>query len=89
VIGSAAPPVREVIRDRENGLLVDFFSPAEIAARIDEALDHPDRMATLRAAARRTIVERYDLKRVCLPQFSELINRLLAGERPLPQPARG
>jgi glycosyltransferase involved in cell wall biosynthesis len=87
VIGSATPPVQEVIRDRENGLLVDFFSAAQIAERIDEVLDHPDRMAALRAAARRTIVERYDLKRVCLPQFSELINRLLAGERPPGIPA--
>ncbi len=89
VIGSATPPVQEVIRDRENGLLVDFFSSADIAARVDEVLDHPDRMAALREAARRTIVERYDLRRVCLPLFSELINRLLAGERPLPQPVGG
>ncbi|MEJ0067930.1 MAG: glycosyltransferase [Pseudomonadota bacterium] len=63
VIGSATPPVQEVIRDRENGLLVDFFSTTAIADRIDEVLDHPDRMQTLRAAARQTIIERYDLRR--------------------------
>src|ERR1043165_8456375 len=39
VIGSATPPVQEVIRDRENGLLVDFFSPAGIAARSDEVVE--------------------------------------------------
>ena len=86
VIGSATPPVEEVIRDRENGLLVDFFSTAQIAERIDEVLDHPDRMAALRAAARRTIVERYDLRRICLPRFANLINRLVAGEPPEPSP---
>ncbi|MBI3516694.1 MAG: glycosyltransferase [Proteobacteria bacterium] len=83
VIGSATPPVQEVIRDRENGLLVDFFSTSQIADRIDEVLDHPDRMQALRVAARRTIVERYDLRRHCLPRFAELITRLLAGQPPL------
>jgi glycosyltransferase involved in cell wall biosynthesis len=86
VIGSATPPVQEVIRDRENGLLVDFFSTAQIADRIDEVLDHPDRMAALRTAARRTIVERYDLRRICLPRFAGLINRLVSGEPPEPSP---
>ncbi len=84
VIGSATPPVEEVIRDRENGLLVDFFSVGQIIDRVDEVLDHPDRMAALRSAARRTIVERYDLRRICLPRFAELINRLVAGRPPEP-----
>jgi hypothetical protein len=43
-------------------------------------------MAALRAAARRTIVERYDLRRICLPHFASLINRLVAGEPPEPSP---
>lgn len=82
VVGSATPPVQEVIRDRENGLLVDFFSTSAIADRIDEVLDHPDRMQALRDAARRTIVERYDLRRHCLPRLAQLVERLLAGGRP-------
>jgi glycosyltransferase involved in cell wall biosynthesis len=82
IVGSATPPVQEVIRDRENGLLVDFFSTGAIADRIDEVLDHPDRMQALRDAARQTIIERYDLRRVCLPRLAGLIERLVAGERP-------
>lgn len=72
VIGSDTAPVTEVIQDGENGLLVDFFSPQKIADRIDEVLDHPTRMATLRANARKTALERYDLGKL-LPQHLQLI----------------
>ncbi|MBD2022287.1 glycosyltransferase [Leptolyngbya sp. FACHB-36] len=61
VLASGTGPVTEVIEDGKNGLLVDFFSPAAIADRVDEVLAHPDRMAELRTNARNTIVERYDL----------------------------
>jgi glycosyltransferase involved in cell wall biosynthesis len=76
VIGSRTSPVEEVIQHGENGLLVDFFSPDELVAAVDEVLSHPDRMQAVRDRARQTIVERYDLKRVCLPQHLALINRL-------------
>jgi glycosyltransferase involved in cell wall biosynthesis len=74
VVGSRTPPVEEVIRDGENGLLTDFFSTGELASRIDEALsrNHDE----LRAAARRTVIDRFDLKRVCLPAQRELVARL-------------
>ena len=61
VIGSRTAPVQEVIQDGYNGLLVDFFSPEEIAQRVDEVLDHPDRLAALRTRARETVVQNYDL----------------------------
>ena len=59
VIGSDTPPVREVIRHQENGLLVDFFSPTAIADSVDYAFDHPDQMLKLRKAARQTVLENY------------------------------
>ena len=74
VVGSRTPPVEEVMRDGENGLLTDFFSTEALAARIDEALSRDGR--ELRLAARKTIVERFDLKRVCLPAQLELVARL-------------
>jgi len=67
VLGSRTAPVMEVIEDGVNGLLVDFFDPEAIAERVDEAMGDRDRMATLRAKARETIVERYDLATL-LPQ---------------------
>ncbi|MES1021341.1 glycosyltransferase family 4 protein [Gloeocapsa sp. BRSZ] len=61
VLGSNTAPVAEVIQDGENGLLVDFFAPQQIADRVDEVLDHPTRMAELRVKARETVLERYAL----------------------------
>ena len=59
VVGSRTPPVEEVIRDGENGLLTDFFSTEQLAARIDHALSKD--FSPLRDAARKTVVERFDL----------------------------
>jgi glycosyltransferase involved in cell wall biosynthesis len=74
VVGSRTPPVEEAIKDGHNGLLTDFFSTEAIAERVDEAMK--DRHQTLRDAARRTAVERYDLKRVCLPAQLRLVEEL-------------
>ena len=76
VLGSRTPPVEEVIRDGENGLLVDFFSTEAIAQKIDSALEMQKELRPLREAARRTVVERYDLRRVCLPAQLALVERL-------------
>jgi glycosyltransferase involved in cell wall biosynthesis len=84
VVASHTPPVEEVIRDRENGLLVDFFSPEAIAATVDEALGMEQ--WPLRVAARRTVLENYDLKRICLPAQLRLVERL-QGERADARPA--
>jgi glycosyltransferase involved in cell wall biosynthesis len=73
VVGSRTAPVEEVIRDGENGVLVDFFSPQEIAGQVIEALADPKRFAALRKQARQTIIESYDLKRICLPRQLALI----------------
>ena len=81
VVGSRTPPVEEVVRDGENGLLVDFFSPEGIAERVDFALAHQSDLSGLRGNARRTVVEAYDLKHVCLPAQERLVARLLERER--------
>jgi glycosyltransferase involved in cell wall biosynthesis len=81
-VGSATAPVLELLQDGVNGLAVDFFSPEDLARRVEEALDHPDRMRALRAAARAMAVRRFDLKRVLLPRWSALIDDLVAGRAP-------
>jgi glycosyltransferase involved in cell wall biosynthesis len=61
IVASRTHPVTEVIEDGVNGLLVDFFSPQEIADRVEEALNSPTSMAPIRVKARETILERYNL----------------------------
>ncbi|NER33205.1 MAG: glycosyltransferase [Oscillatoria sp. SIO1A7] len=78
VIGSETPPVVEVIRDGENGLLVDFFSPKQIADRVDEVMDSPDRMAQIRQKARETVLERYS-QNLLLPRHMQLIEDVANG----------
>ena len=81
VVASRTAPVEEVMRDGENGLLVDFFSPAAIAERVDYALTHQDELASFRERARATVVERYDLRRICLPAQLRLVETLVNGVR--------
>jgi glycosyltransferase involved in cell wall biosynthesis len=73
VVASRTPPVEEVLVDRENGYLVDFFKPGKIAELVNELLERPQDTTEVRERARRTIVERYDLKTICLPRQIELV----------------
>jgi glycosyltransferase involved in cell wall biosynthesis len=75
IVGSDTSPVREVIEDGENGLLADFFSPKQVADRVDEVLEHPTRMAEIREKARQTVLERYALSDM-LGKHLELINQV-------------
>ncbi len=77
VVGSRTPPVEEVIDDAENGYLVDFFDLDALAERICSALQDRDATAAIRANARRTVVEQYDLNTACLPAHLALIQRLI------------
>ena len=77
VIGSQTPPVEEVIRHGQNGLLVDFFDPEAIAAAVLEALAKPHLFSQIRQAARRTVIDRYDLYGVCLPRQKALIQSMI------------
>jgi glycosyltransferase involved in cell wall biosynthesis len=80
VVGSATPPVQEVIIDGHNGLLVDFFDHEALARRVARALANPDSYRQLRLSARETVVNHYDLKSVCLPRQMMMVDALLRGE---------
>jgi glycosyltransferase involved in cell wall biosynthesis len=82
IIGSATPPVEEVMEDGVNGLLVDFFSSRAIADRVDEVLDHPDLMQEMRDRARAFALRNFDLETRIMPAWSQLIDDLVNHRRP-------
>jgi len=57
---------------------VDFFDADALVSTITEALAHPDRFRQIRANARRTVVEDYDLTRVTLPRQLALMSRMMS-----------
>lgn len=73
IVGSATPPVQEVIADGETGRLVDFFDVEGWAAVLTQELADPKAAAPRRQAARAHVVRNYDLKTVCLPQLVEFV----------------
>jgi glycosyltransferase involved in cell wall biosynthesis len=73
VIAARTAPVQEVVTHERNGLLFDFFDRDALVRHVTEALGAPRRHASLRARARATIIERYDLRRRCLPQWRTFI----------------
>jgi len=77
VVGSDTAPVRDVIRHGENGLLADFYDAEGLADAVADVLGRPQRYAQLGRAARQTVVEGYDLNRVCLPGYESLLHQLV------------
>jgi len=52
---------------------VPFFEVDQIAAQVIEALTHPRRFRSIRTQARRTILDEYDLERICLPKLMAFV----------------
>ena len=78
LVASDTAPVREVVRDGENGLLVDFFDPGALAERVCAALADSDAHAELRENARRTAIEHYAASRL-VPQRAQLLEAVAEG----------
>jgi len=79
VVGSATPPVQEVIRHGVNGLLAPFFDEQRLARTVIAALDRQDELAPLRAAARRTVLARFE-RDACVDRQLGFIGRLAADD---------
>lgn len=80
IVASNTKPVLEVIKDNENGLLVDFPNVEKLVERIEYALElrinNPDEMQRIKANARQTIVDNYALKDL-LPRHIEFIKSFI------------
>lgn len=73
LIGSDTGPVREVVTDGENGVLVPFFDAARLAQAVIEAVRHRDQYRPLRQRARVLAVEQFDRNEVCLPRQLDVL----------------
>lgn len=82
VIGSKTAPVEEVLRHRENGLLVDFFGTAGIADAVVDALANPGAYRAIRERARRSVIEAYDLHSLALPAQLKLVREAAEPQGP-------
>ncbi|MEB3323757.1 MAG: glycosyltransferase, partial [Cyanobacteriota bacterium] len=78
VVASATPPLMEVIEAGHNGHLVDFFDREAWLQQLEEVLAKPEQQRSIAARGRQTVVERYDLRQVCLPQQLALVDRMAA-----------
>ena len=69
ILGSDTPPVKEVIRNNQNGLLRNFFDVEGLALLALKVLEEPGAYRHLGRAARKTILEKYSLP-VILPRLT-------------------
>jgi glycosyltransferase involved in cell wall biosynthesis len=80
VLGSATPPVMEMIRDGKNGLLADFFDAEDFAKTALKVLRDPAAFRPLGREAERIIEERYSLDAV-LPEMLKLYDQAAQAAR--------
>lgn len=78
MVASDTQPVREFIQHGYNGHLVDFFDPDALASQVAGVLANPKAQLGLRANARKTVVDQYDLKKQCLPAQMRFLDRISA-----------
>jgi glycosyltransferase involved in cell wall biosynthesis len=64
IVASGTQPVTEVIKNRENGFLVDFFNVKEIADRVHDPLYGDRQMQEIKRNARQTILDHYELSKL-------------------------
>jgi glycosyltransferase involved in cell wall biosynthesis len=77
VLASGTGPVKEMIREGENGLLVDFFDVEGMAQKAAKVLADPDSYRPLGRAAEQMIKDRYSLE-ASLPQMLKLYEQTAA-----------
>jgi len=76
ILASNTAPLHEAIEHGKTGHLVDFFDTDGLVQAANTLLEDAETRARMGQAARQFVQERYDLRRVCLPQQMQWVNRL-------------
>lgn len=74
LVGSDTEPVREVVRHGENGFLCDFWNTDALADTVADLLERGPELEGVRSAARRTILDGYDLSDLAPRQVGLLLD---------------
>lgn len=78
IMASDTAPVREMIRQDENGLLVDFFDVEHMVDTAQAVLDCPTKYERLGQTSRELVLSEYSVEE-CLPKLIELFERSVGG----------
>jgi glycosyltransferase involved in cell wall biosynthesis len=81
VVATRVGGVHRLIRDGDNGLLVDPGSVGPLAAGLQRALGDPDLRERLRTAGRRTVEEGYNFA-ARMERIASVYDRLLRRDAP-------
>jgi len=76
IIASDTMPVKEVINDGYNGILVDFYDTDRLVSKTNDVLSNPEKYKDISANARKTIIDNYalsDMLKKQLALFNECI----------------
>ena len=74
IVASDTAPVKEVIQNNFNGILVDFYDIDLLVKNINLILNNPENYSNIKTSARKTINEKFELKNLLNKQIEFLYN---------------
>ena len=77
VAAADTEPVREVIKDKKNGIIIYFFNAMQIGPEVNKILKHPEKYKEVSKEARKTIVSKYEVSTKSIPNQIKLVKRLI------------
>jgi glycosyltransferase involved in cell wall biosynthesis len=77
LIGSDTGPVRDAVTNGKDGILLDFFDVDALSDALIDACRNPKKYASMRRAARKTVIRRFDRATICEPAWLDLVHPLL------------
>lgn len=74
IVASDTAPVKEVIQNNFNGILVNFYDIDLLVKNVNLILNNPENYSNIRTSARKTINKKFELKNLLNKQIEFLYN---------------